>query len=184
MRLFIATQLPPETAGAIEKAATLLRQTLPARGWVRPGAYHITWAFLGEHETSAIEPLEASLHRLSQSLHSVPTTIAGAGFFPSISRARVGWLALAPADELRAIASAVRQAIGVAHVSFDEKPFAPHLSIVRMRQPWQRDDLELFVREMGAVETTVLVDHLSLFKSELHPEGPVHSELARVRLLE
>lgn len=181
MRLFVATPLPPEAVEAIEHIAAKVRSSMPSAGWSRPHAYHITWAFLGDHEEAVLEPLEASLQRLHV-LHAVPARIAGAGFFPTISRARVGWLALAPAEELKEIAAATRQAVSEAKVSFDEKPFVPHLTLVRMRQPWKRKDLELFIREMGALEATALIDHLSLFRSELHPNGAIHTELARVRL--
>jgi RNA 2',3'-cyclic 3'-phosphodiesterase len=181
MRLFIATQLPAAAVETIEATGEKLRGRLPRSGWVKPDRFHLTWVFLGEHEESAVERLDAALRRLSA--HAVAARIAGAGFFPSISRARVGWLAVQPAEQLEEIAAAARHAVTEAHVAFDAKPFVPHLTIVRMRQPWKRPELELFVREMGAITAAAPIDHLSLFRSELLPEGAVHTELARVKLV-
>ena len=181
MRLFIATPLPADAVEAIEHAASRIRSRLPAAGWTKPHGYHITWAFLGDHEESVLNELEASLQRL-HALQSVAARVAGAGFFPTIARARIGWLALGPSEELKTIAAAARQAVSDVNISFDDKPFVPHLTLVRMRQPWKRNDVELFIREMGSLDMGALIDHLSLFRSELHPGGAIHTELARVKL--
>jgi 2'-5' RNA ligase len=181
MRLFIATPLPA-AAEELQPMVERIRPILPPASWVRPSSIHLTWAFLGERDSSVVERLEASMNRILKSVPAVPIHLAGCGFFPTPRKARVAWARVEPAAELARIAAAVRKAVTDAHIEYDEKDFKAHLTICRPREPWPPDAIETFMREMSGLESRGVIDYVSLFQSELHPEGARHIELARVRL--
>ena len=100
---------------------------VPADNW------HMTIRFLGSVDQIAMERLNAEL---DQSDLGVPFEIAlgGLGAFPRPARASVVWMALDRGQErlieLNEIAEVASQAVGLAP---EERPFAPHLTLSRIR---------------------------------------------------
>lgn len=182
MRLFIAIDLPHEIRHAIDGATSELKKTL--RGaWVRSESFHLTLAFIGDQPQEVVEPLTDALQR---SLHSHPPAvcnIAGVGVFPSATRARVGWLGVAPDQPLQSIAENVRSAVRNARVAHDDKAFKPHLTVVRFRESPSSDDVGRFMHALQGFDTEPFaVDHVTLYSSVLSPRGATHTALARVPL--
>lgn len=183
MRLFIATGLDEPAAGRLERGFAGVRTRASRASWVSTHAYHLTYAFLGDQEQEVATSIGDALVR---SLSGVPRyhgAISEAGFFPNERRPRVGWLAFEEPAPLTAIAVAVRQTLDLHRVDYDRKPFKPHLTVVRIRDSWTSNDVQMFgnaCRAMGRIE--VVVDRVSLFRSELRPAGAIHHELAGVVL--
>ena len=179
MRLFIATRLEDPAAGRLERGLAGVRARASRASWVSPHAYHLTYAFPGDQEQEVATTIGDALVR---SLSGVPRyhgAISEAGFFPDERRPRVGWLAFEEPAPLTTVAVAVRQMLDLHRVNYDRKPFTPHLTVVRIRDPWTSDDMQMFgnaCRAMGRTE--VVVDRVSLFRSELRPAGAIHHELA------
>jgi 2'-5' RNA ligase len=87
------------------------------------------------------------------------------------------------ADALSALASAVEEAFTAAGFSREERPFSPHLTLARVRDP---DTGRRLARALASVPPepfgVVNVSSLVLFRSELTPRGAEHSELLRVAI--
>lgn len=183
MRLFIAWSISPAAAREIARVVLPLKERLPSASWVRPEAYHLTFAFLGEQSEDLVAALEKSLApRLLRHL-AFDVRLSFPGFFPSPRRPRVGWLAADPAEPLVAIAKDVGARLKDAGVELDEKPFHPHLTLVRTRDRWTARHTEIFLRALDGFRVDAgRVDHVSLFSSRLEPSGAVHSEVGRIPL--
>ncbi len=167
MRLFIATHVPV--------GVRVDRSKFPRASWVRPESQHLTFAFLGEQEESVVDririepgpPFEARLQ--------------GCGFFPDRRRPRVGWVGVEPAERFLDLAHRVRE--GLHGIDFDAKPFKPHLTLVRMRDPWPLDAIALFEQELRDYSAAFIVDRVTLYASQLNPNGAVHTPLKTWGLL-
>jgi RNA 2',3'-cyclic 3'-phosphodiesterase len=183
MRLFIATRIEDPAATRIERAFSGARARVSRASWVPAHAYHLTFAFLGDHGREAVDRIAERLPRALAGLPRYEGALSGGGFFPSERRPRVGWLAFECPEPLVRIAEAVRGMLGDERIAFDAKPFRPHLTVVRIRDRWLPGDAKEFLRACDALgRVDVSAGRVALFRSELLPQGARHDELAAVEL--
>ncbi|HEY2031940.1 MAG TPA: RNA 2',3'-cyclic phosphodiesterase [Myxococcales bacterium] len=171
MRLFFSLPLPAEARerlrGPLERARAVCGRSL---SFANPAQLHFTLAFLGEQDEAALERAREAASRVKQPTFDVD--IARAGAFPSLSRPRVVWLGLRQgAPELSNLAGALREELAHNRVSFDDKPFRPHLTIARLKSRGRvpGEALTLF-------ETCAATAHASEFHL-VHSEGGRHETL-------
>lgn len=185
MRLFIATRIDEKTATRIADAFREVRSRIGRASWVPPHACHLTWAFLGDRDENEAGRVSDLLPRAVRALQPYDGAITGGGCFPNERRPRVGWLAFEQPDDLVKISEAVRHSLDQERIPYDEKAFKPHLTVVRVRQRWTAMDAREFLRacdDLGRV--SVSLGRVSLFRSELLPEGAKHFEVAGADLRE
>lgn len=182
-RTFIGWSLPDDLRDDIGRVVSRLREGLPNASWTRPDTYHMTFAFLGEQDEERLARIEEELTGALQSIVPARAEIGSAGVFPSASRPRVGWLGARPPEPIGRISDAVRQGLKTAGVTFDDKPFHPHVTLVRPKTRWTRRDVEQFVNAWGSLEGhLLLVDSVTLFESRLGSGGARHVSRLDVRL--
>ena len=178
MRLFIATHFPEEILRDLNDRVARLKSRLPAASWVRPETQHLTFAFLGEQPESLLEKIEQPL---TASLGAIPqfgARLRGCGFFPNPRRARVGWIGLDPEGGFGQIANAARDVVMKHGVELDGGEFRPHLTLMRMRDPWPPASIELFTKSLRDYESASFdVKDVTLFSSQLNPQGAIHTPL-------
>jgi len=190
MRLFVAVEVPDATRDALAERAREVRSELPKARWVRPGAMHLTLAFLGETDEELLPALDRELAPTAAAVTSFELRLGRLGAFPPRGKARVLWAGFAgatspePPDELlqlhQGVARAVHQAAGIPPES---RPFHPHLTLARLQPPWGRADVERFLAAFGEPPATLFrVTHGVLFRSELHPSGARYQALRRFSL--
>ena len=183
MRLFIAASLPETTRLQIEATVAPLRSRLPAASWTRAESFHLTLAFLGDLDESVIQPLSVELDTRLSEERAFDLTAAGAGFFPDQRRSRVAWIGLEPREPLIRVAALVRDAVRGVSLAFDEKPFAPHLTLARLRARWSRQDVDQFLSRLSDFRSEpARLDAVTLFQSQLSSKGAIHTPLHRVLL--
>jgi 2'-5' RNA ligase len=99
----------------------------------------------------------------------------GTGVFPGRRRAQVAWLGVREGEEaLTSLATALRRNLGRA----DEKPFQPHLTLVRFRHPPRSADLDPLLGGLDPLSWRHRVEAFRLVESRLEPDGAVYSERA------
>jgi 2'-5' RNA ligase len=178
MRLFIAANFPMEVLRDLNERVARVRPRLPAGSWVRAEAQHLTFAFLGERPESLVEAIAPALESSLAALPKFEARLHDCGFFPNPRRARVGWVGLDPEARFTAIASVVREAVMQNGVSLDRSDFKAHLTLVRVRDPWPPASIELFNRTLRDYQSAPFaVEHVTLYSSQLHPSGAIHTPL-------
>jgi 2'-5' RNA ligase len=81
------------------------------------------------------------------------------------------------------IANSVRRAVQAAGVELDRADFRPHLTLMRIRDPWPPASIELFQKTMREWESAPFaVDAVTLFSSRLNAAGAVHTPVRRFGL--
>lgn len=184
MRLFAAVELPEAARRRIAAHAAGERAGLPPAGWVRAEAIHLTLAFFGEVEAERAAGLAAALRAGAGTQAPFEARLAGAGGFPPRGPVRVVWLGVEPAAALGALAEAVRTAAAAASFAFDDKPFAPHVTLARCRNPWPAPLRERLERLAPPAAEAWPVRRAVLVESELAPGGPRYRTLAELPLAE
>lgn len=174
MRTFIALELP---APFIDEAAALargLKRAVDGRFLPRD-SYHLTLAFLGDIDEAqsrdAIDAIDSACGALSPArLHA-----DGLGKFGRVGDATL-WLSLAADPTLTALAEAVRAQLDDRGLSFDAKPFRPHITLAR------RARLPKGALPPLAFPADAQADAVTLFKSTLSADGASYKALYRAHL--
>ena len=178
MRLFLAATFPIEVLRDVNDRVAQLKPRLPPASWVRPEGQHLTFAFLGEQPESLVDALSEPLTTALAGLPRFDAQLHGCGFFPNIRRARVGWIGLRPEQAFARVAHAVREVVTAKGVVLDGGEFKPHLTLMRMREGWPPASIDLFCRSLRDVQSPpFVVDQVTLFSSQLHPKGAIHTRL-------
>ena len=182
IRAFIAIELSEEVRAAIGEAqARLKRVPLSVKvTWVKPANLHLTLQFLGHVDEGKLDPIKAALAAVAGAHPAQEVTVAGAGAFPDLERARVLWVGCDDADgRLKTLAEAVQRAMLPLGFEPERRGFSAHLTLGRVKFP--RPDAAL-TKALDSLKDTFFgkmrVDALHLFESQLHPEGSVYSKLS------
>jgi RNA 2',3'-cyclic 3'-phosphodiesterase len=172
MRLFVAIAPPSAVLDELDALVEPLRaQRLDLR-WTNRDAWHVTLAFLGQVDEAAAARLLPRLERAARRHQQVRLAFAGAGAFPSATRANVLWSGLsgdraALARLAESVAAGARRA--GAPPPDQGRRFRPHLTLARCRtpadatglvaaldgfrgQPWTADRVHLVRSRLGATE--------------------------------
>jgi 2'-5' RNA ligase len=183
LRAFIAIEIPPNIQVAIEKQTTRLRQALGDETvrWIPAQNMHLTLKFLGDIASSHVDFLKQLLTR-EATLHSqFDLQIGGLGSYPTSRRPRILWVGLHIPAELVALQKSIETGTTRLGYEQEERDFAPHLTIGRVRQNASPADLPKIRAAMDNIQLgnigTARVDSVHLFKSELQPNGSVYTKL-------
>lgn len=148
MRLFVAIDIPAEIKDAMRCFVDRLRPTAKI-GWSPIDNLHVTTKFIGEWP-------EAKLDEMKRTLTSVPVkgaieiTVKGLGWFPNQRRPRVFWAGVEGGEPLRALAQATEQAVARLGLPSEERPYAPHLTLARIREAVPLDRLHQTIESFPA----------------------------------
>ena len=176
MRTFIALELPDVFADEVAAMGRRLARSCEGR-FVRRETYHVTLAFLGEIDEATSRDAVGALEEACAGRGPVPLRSEGLGKFGRPRDATL-WLGLETAPELVSLATSVRECLAARGVTFEEKPFRPHVTLGRrVRLP--HGDLPVLEFPESSQATRV-----TLFKSILEPDGARYKPLHTVALSE
>ena len=209
LRGFIGLPLPETWQQGLARVTLRLSGELRSRiSWTRPGNWHLTLKFLGEVDEARLPDLSdlsdlsglpglsdlsdlpglsdlsdlSDLIRALRAISFAPFALAvgRAGGFPQAGAPRVLWAGLTQGQaESARLAAQVEQALVPLGFAPEERPFAPHLTLGRVRQASQDDAWALVERAVALEPWSVAqVDRFVPWRSELGPGGPRYSRLA------
>lgn len=131
-RLFFGVPVEPEVASMLSQH--LSRWEIPGKV-VPPANWHLTVRFLGWTDPVKREVVTALIDQAGRG-GPFRLTLGALGAFPRASRAGVLWLGLDRGEEaLAALNRVVEEAAQTAGFQPEERPFAAHLTLSRLRPP-------------------------------------------------
>jgi 2'-5' RNA ligase len=179
-RLFVALPLPATAKAELNSLVHVLRRGAPGIRWVRPEHLHITLRFLGDVEEEQSVALVESLNQVTE-LPPFTFNLAGLGAFPDRRRPRVVWTGIdSGREQMMSLAACVEKSVLAAGLPPEDRPFSPHLTLGRVKEP---GDLTALWQEASAASATSFVGkpvHASdvrLIWSTLTPTGPVYRDV-------
>ena len=189
MRLFTGIELD----GAVIRATGELVAELTRRcdriaprarvAWITPERLHITVRFIGHHDEEASARIRAALH---DPLPVPPFTLSvgGPGSFPPRGSPRVLWVGLSgDIERLQAAEREVTARLARVGIPPEDRPYSPHLTIGRVKEPGGLKTLPLFQGLIDVALGTTSVDAITLFESRVSSKGPTYIPLQRTALL-
>ena len=183
IRAFIAIDIGDEIRGCIDELQRILKKVHADVRWVRPCNIHLTLAFLGELPTDRLEPLKASLEDNLSGETAFELSVTGTGFFGRPDRPRVIWAGIDACPPLSALHRKTAAALKAAGLEPDTKPFAPHLTLGRVKSPNHTASLLAKLDNFQhAVLGKTVVNETVLYRSTLRREGAEYTALHRIPL--
>jgi 2'-5' RNA ligase len=165
-RLFVAVTLPTEVLDAVEGLA---RPDVEGLRWTSRSQWHVTLRFLG-----AVDVVDAVVSALA----TVRVARRDAVLGPAVRRfgQRVLHIPVAGLDDVAAAVVGTTSALGAPP---EDRPFAGHLTLARVRGRRRVDLRPLTGAEVSA---SWPVNDVVLFESHLHPRGARYEVVARFPL--
>ena len=185
MRAFLGIDLDEGVRGDLTSLSEAVRHATPGwsnEKWVPADNLHLTLRFLGEIDPDMAEDLVA---RLSVALRGVESFIlpclVALEPVPGPGRARMLWTSYKDPDgRCAALSATVNDALAEFGIGPEERPFVPHVTLVRARRP------RPFACPAGVSAThtcsSMSVGCVTLFSSVLSRSGPHYDRIAHIPL--
>jgi 2'-5' RNA ligase len=187
MRLFVAVEMNrsvEETASEVIAELRTRAARLAPRAkitWTPPQRIHVTVRFIGEADETKTRAIRSALGP-SIDAPVFDLSIEGVGAFPAKGPPRVFWAGLTDGRAgLLEVERVVSQRLETL-VPADDRPYAPHLTLARVKEPTGLSRARLFDGLASKQFGKVHVDAITLFESRLSPKGATHVPLQRTTL--
>ena len=183
VRAFVAVELPPEVRSILAGLVQGLRhEGLRCLRLVDPQGVHLTLKFLGSVASPRLEGVAGALDRVAAALHPFEVQVHGLGGFPTLRAPRVLWVGMGEDSlPLKEFAGAVEEALQPLGFPPEGRPFAPHLTLARVRDGTalgeRRRAGEALQRLAGQEQAHLTVTSISLMRSTLGPQGARYTRL-------
>jgi 2'-5' RNA ligase len=192
MRIFLAVFPPPASREWAFAAEDRVKRAGATAGlapdlvsWVKRENLHYTLSFLGELEADGVARASAAARAAVAGQERFHVTLGGFGAFPSARRARVLWLGLSwGGTPFTNLARRVETSLIKAGFQRDSRPFTPHLTLGRVRDP--RHDWTAALEQVSppapSEATAFEVRGVSVVKSTLSPGGSRYEVVSEAAL--
>lgn len=176
MRLFTAIDLPSEILLRLERLIIALRQEALIK-WSPLDNLHVTTKFIGEWAEPRMPELDQALIKVRRR-QPFEVELKGLGWFPNERSPRVLWLGVEGGKELAGLAADTEEALAPLGIPKEQRPFSPHLTLARIKNPVPLANLRKKVEQMQpAVIGSVVVSSFSLFRSRPGTNASIYEKL-------
>jgi 2'-5' RNA ligase len=183
VRTFIAVELDPTLR---DRLASLQRNLAKAAGdvhWVDTANLHVTLLFLGAVELRDMSAVCNVVSDVCAHRHPFSLALRGVGCFPNPNRPRVLYAHIDDgAVELRSLHDDLEGPLErLGTYRREERPYTPHVTLGRVRsaKPPSSELVASLARQGDWQGGDMIVSEVRVFSSELRPQGPVYTVLAR-----
>jgi len=179
LRLFFAVPVDDAVRAAARAVIESLRRCGADARWADVDTMHLTLRFLGQTPASTVAALEKALAQAVAGKAAFDVAFDRLGSFKDRGLPKVVWAGIGEgAQRLGDLAGALNAALKAAGFPDEDREFKAHLTLGRLRSPRGASFLRKALAEAKPLDWRLRVDRAALFKSELTPSGPRHSELA------
>lgn len=182
IRAFIAIDLPLYIQQQLAKVLEQLkRPETNAVRWVPAKNIHLTIKFLGDVSPANLEILKKILQSEVSRYRPFEVRVGGLGAFPSIRRPRVVWVGVEAPPVLASLQRGIESETIRLGYAVEEREFSPHLTLGRVAHNATPDEVRAVADQITNIKVgdlgVAVVDHVSLFRSDLQPGGAVYTPL-------
>jgi 2'-5' RNA ligase len=185
MRTFVAIELDEPCRAALAEALQALRGLPDAVRWVRPEQLHLTLKFIGDMAQADLAATVEALARAGADVPPFSMAVGGIGGFPAAGRPRVVHVDVRePGGALvrlqQNVETALAEAVGLKK---ERRRYVPHITLGRVRRQGRCGPVDELARALETQQFgTVDVGQFVLMRSDLRPEGAVHTPLGHFPL--
>lgn len=187
MRAFIAIPIDPQTTQCLDRYVQTLKSTQWGQEiiWFPASNYHLTLQFLGgKLEPQKVADIGASMQAwFAEGMSFFEADINGIRLFPS---ARVPQMIVASLQNtllLQYLVAEIAQQLKPFGLNRPKQAFRPHISLGKIPKTVKPESLRIPTDLQKIEDTTLTVDQLTLYQSELTNGFPLYTPL-QSKLLE
>ena len=179
------------------EATSPLREVAPTLNWMDETRLHLTLKFLGEQSEEVVPSLTESVDQTAERHRQFTMRLGAAGVshepaasgaigaigaigaFPNFRRARVVWMAIERDPKLEWLHHDIEVACEKLGFDLDGRAFRPHLTLARVREKTDVEELRRLARASKRVEFEAesSVESIDLMKSDLSANAPRYERL-------
>lgn len=176
MRLFTAIDLPADILLRLERLLSALRPEALIK-WSPLDNLHITTKFIGQWPDARIDEIQEALSELLPR-SSFEVEVKDLGWFPNERSPRVLWAGVHGGEALAQLANETEKRLEPLGIKKEERPFSPHLTLARIKNPVPLRRLRQRVEEMQPAEIgKCTVAHFALFRSDPGSNASIYRKL-------
>src|SRR5215813_8335009 len=173
-RMFCAIELPEVLRQQLVQHIQQLREAVPQAhaSWNRPENIHLTLKFFGDVKQDLIPKISAAAARAVEQFGPFQIGVGSTGAFPKLSQPRVLWIGVSdPSGKLATLQHQFESESAREGFAKEERPFRPHLTIARIRNPAGSRTLAQAHQRLGFAAQTFTANEFIVFRSELSSQG-------------
>ena len=184
IRAFIAIDIGDEIRGRLDELQRKLKKVHSNVRWANPRNIHLTLVFLGDVPIEKIDSIKASLDQACRGIAEFELEAVGTGTFGRAGHPRLVWAGVEDCLPLAQLHQKIVEGLSRAEIDFDQKPFAPHLTLGRVKEIDHHAGplLEKIEKYKNAPIGHTGIDLVELIGSHLTPRGPEYTVLHQVAL--
>jgi RNA 2',3'-cyclic 3'-phosphodiesterase len=184
IRAFIAAEIGEEVREKLARLQSHLKYMSQEARWVPPKDMHFTLTFLGEVPDSTVGAVSSAMDKAAGPVAPFACEVAGLGFFGSPRSPRVIWAGMRgnvqPLLDIHSCLAASMKELGFEP---DERPFAPHLTLARLKFPKHTEKLIAELeRKKDESLGNVQISRIVLIKSNLGSHDDRYAVIYEARL--
>jgi 2'-5' RNA ligase len=178
MRTFVAIELPDSIRWRLAEAIGELKDLGGRVRWQRPETMHLTLKFIGDLDDQAVPDAIAALEKVAAGSASFEMFVEGLSGFPPHGTPRVVHVPVAePTGMLAQLQKNVdRELSRELGIDREGRDYIPHITLGRVKN---RRKAPALSRMRDALQQTAFgtfeAEAFILFKSDLRPDGAVHT---------
>jgi 2'-5' RNA ligase len=182
MRLFTGIDIPNDVAGHLSGLLDRLRPTAHLK-WTAPYNLHLTTKFIGQWKEERLSELVEKLKPLGKR-PALAIRLEGIGWFPNPHNPRILWTGVKTGPELGKLASDTDETLAELGIEKDTKPYSPHLTLARIKEPVPLTHLRQSIAELPSVDFgSFTANRFYLYLSQPGPSGSIYTKLAEFPLI-
>ena len=176
MRLFTAIDLPSEVLLRLDRLLIALRPEALIK-WSPLDNLHITTKFVGEWPEARLDELHEALSRVPLR-DSFEVEVKDLGWFPNERSPRVLWAGVHGGEPLIRLVHDIEERLESLGIKKEERDFAPHLTLARIKNPVPLSRLRDKVQEMQPAPLgQFAVSRFALFRSDPGSNSSIYRKL-------
>jgi len=184
MRAFIALPIDGQVRERLAETQSRIRAAAEALGlrlkWVSPEQLHVNLKFLGDIDPERAGLLSEAVRRCALAEAPISTRLGTLAAFGPPRRAKVLVVGVSdPEGRIGRLARALEQAAEGLGVAAERRPFVPHVTLGRLREP---SDVTGLLAKRFPTEQAVVLGRIDLYESTLTPQGARHTLVASEEL--
>ncbi|MDA5192660.1 RNA 2',3'-cyclic phosphodiesterase [Govanella unica] len=178
IRLFVAIELPEPIRNYLLRLQTGIR----AAYWQRDDQLHLTLSFIGDVDEGTARDIDTALATITMPAFTI--ALDGAGLFGTMFKPRILWAGIAPRDPVIRLHDKIETAIRRLGLQLDDRKFAPHATLARIRDGRAAAPgvLQFLEAHGGLISASFEVNSFALYSSKLTDQGPQYHVEARYPL--
>lgn len=175
-KTFIAFSVDERSVLSLSHVQNHIKPRLKTVHWVRPEKFHITAAYLDMLTIEQVTKAAVAIEQFQEKVVPIKVKVTGIEGFPGKQNARIIYAKLGGNNLIYFLDSVsdLRKNLEEHGISFDTKPFIPHITIGRAKTPQN-----LLKLKDGGSDNKITIYKVAVYISEQTDEGYRYREMKR-----